>query len=140
MTIPGLDGRKMSKSYNNYIDIFQSDKGLKQVICRIVTDSTPVNEPKNPDQCSVFALYRAVASEQETVDMREQYLAGRIGYGAAKDQLYKMLLSKFGDQRERYSTLMSRPKIIEEALQAGETKARAVAQETIVAVRDHLGF
>lgn len=140
MTIPGTDGRKMSKSLNNYIDVFLPEKELKKQVMGIVTDSTPLEAPKNPDTDTVFALYSLLADPTDALAMRRKYLAGGYGYGHAKQALFGLLMEKFAPERERFAHLMANPGELEAELRAGEEKARAVASKTIQRVRDALGF
>lgn len=140
MTIPGTDGQKMSKSYGNTIDIFQTDKKLRKNVMKIVTDSTPMEEPKNPDSCNVFNLYKILASDPQTEEMKKKYLAGNYGYGHAKEALYELIVDKFSNQRAKYAELMENPQMIEDALQKGEQKASRIAREVLKRVRVKLGF
>ncbi|MES2629590.1 MAG: tryptophan--tRNA ligase [Bacteroidota bacterium] len=140
MTIPGTDGRKMSKSYGNYINIFLEEKELKKKIMSIVTDATPLEEPKNPETCNVFALYQLVANEEETAQMRANYTGGNYGYGHAKTALLELILTRFADARSKFSDLMANPDKIEEQLRKGAEKARQVALPRLAAVREKTGF
>lgn len=140
MTIPGTDGRKMSKSLNNYLDVFLPEKELKKQVMSIVTDSTPLEAPKNPDGDTVFALYSLLASPADALAMRQQYQVGGYGYGHAKQALFGLLVEGFAAERERFSHLLAHPDELEAELRAGEEKARAVASKTIQRVRDVLGF
>ncbi|MFZ5553913.1 MAG: tryptophan--tRNA ligase [Bacteroidota bacterium] len=140
MIVPGTDGQKMSKSYNNFIDIFLPEKELKKQVMGIVTDSTPMEEPKNPDTCNVFALYKLVASQEQTEELRKKYLAGNFGYGHAKNELLQVLLDKYKIQREKYHHYMQHTGELEKALSVGEEKARIVAQKKLKLVREKLGF
>jgi len=140
MTIPGLDGRKMSKSLNNYIDVFLPEKALRKQVLSIVTDSTPLEAPKHPETDTTFALYSLLASPEQTQTMRQNYLAGGFGYGHAKQALFELILNRFADERTRFNHLMAHPEEIESALVAGEEKARAAARQTIGRVREVLGF
>lgn len=140
MTIPGIDGQKMSKSYNNYIDIFLPEKELNKVIKKILSDSTPLEEPKNPDTDITFRIFELVADESQTEAMRQKYLAGNYGYGHAKKELYELIITRFADERERFDYYMSNEDALEKELQAGEEKARAVAGKTIRRVREVLGY
>ncbi|MCS7086186.1 MAG: tryptophan--tRNA ligase, partial [Bacteroidia bacterium] len=128
MTIPGVDGRKMSKSYGNAIHVFDDEKALRKRIMSIVTDATPLEAPKNPDACTVFALYKAVAPAEETEWMRRRYLEGGYGYGQAKQALFERIMERFGPARERFKYYVENPQIVEELLRAGEDKAREVAR------------
>ncbi len=140
MIVPGIDGQKMSKSYNNFIDIFLPDKELKKVVLSIITDSTPLEEPKNPDTCNVFALYKLVASPQQTEEMRQNYLRGGYGYGHAKTALYEVIVQRFEKERKQYNQYMSNPAELEKQLKAGADKARKIALEVIGRVREKIGF
>jgi len=140
MTVPGLDGQKMSKSYGNIIDIFQPDKALRKNIMKIVSDSTPLEEPKDPDTDNTFALYALLASEEETAAMRKNYLAGGFGYGHAKQALYELIIDKFSEQRRVYQHYIENPSELEDKLAHGEEKARVVALEVLNRVKSALGF
>lgn len=140
MTIPGTDGRKMSKSLHNYIDVFLPEKELKKQVMGIVTDSTPLEAPKNPDADTVFTLYSLLAPPTDAQAMREKYLAGGYGYGHAKQALFGLLMDKFAPERGRFIRLIENPDELEAELRTGEEKARAVASKTIQRVRDVLGF
>lgn len=140
MIIPGTDGRKMSKSYDNYIDVFLPEKALKKNINSIVTDSTPLEEPKDPDTCTVFKLYSLIASPDQTQSLREKYLGGNFGYGHAKKELMGLVLSRFSEERARFDHYMSHPDELELTLQTGESKAREIAQKVLNRVREKLGF
>ncbi|TDB67032.1 tryptophan--tRNA ligase [Arundinibacter roseus] len=140
MVIPGLDGQKMSKSYNNYIDIFLPEKELLKVIKKIVSDSTPLEDPKNPDTDITFQLYSLIASEDATAEMRENYLRGNYGYGHAKKALHELILEKFREPREIFDYYMNHEEALEKILVEGEEKARQVAQQTIGRMRQALGF
>lgn len=140
MIVPGTDGQKMSKSYNNFINIFLPEKELKKVIMGIITDATPLEAPKNPDTCNVFALYKLLATEQQTAEMRSNYLRGGYGYGHAKTALYELILDKFNSQRERYNYYMNNRNELDARLQVGAEKARKVARNTLNRVRGKLGL
>lgn len=140
MLIPGTDGEKMSKSRGNYIDIFLPEKQLRKQIMSIVSDSTPLEEPKNPDTCHTFALYQLLASEAEVQAMRENYLRGNYGFGHAKQALFELILSKFEKQRIRFDELMANPSEIDAALQIGAQKAQAVANAVLKRVRTKVGY
>lgn len=139
-TIPGTDGQKMSKSYNNYIDIFLPEKALKKNINTIVTDSTPLEEPKDPDTCNVFKLYSLIASAEQTEQMRQNYIGGNYGYGHAKKEFMQLILDNYAAEREAFDHYMSHPEEIEQKLAAGEAKAKAVGMGLLEKVRDKLGF
>lgn len=140
MTIPGVDGRKMSKSYKNYINIFLPDKALKKVVMSIVTDTKTLEEPKDPDSCNVFALYKLLASEEELVEMRNNYIAGNYGYGHAKKALLELIKTKFKIQREKFWELMDNPEQIDAELAKGAEKARAIAIPVLERVKNTIGF
>ncbi len=140
MTIPGTDGQKMSKSYGNTIDIFLPEKQLKKQVMSVITDSTPLEEPKNPDTCNVFQLYKLLANEPQTQEMRANYEGGNYGYGHAKTALFELILNHFKDERKAFDELMNNPERIEEELRKGEEKARKVAQTTLARVREKLGY
>jgi tryptophanyl-tRNA synthetase len=139
-TLPGLDGRKMSKSYDNTIPLFAGGATqLREAIMRIVTDSRLPGEPKDPDDCALFTIFRAFASEAETAAFRQALLDG-IGWGEAKQLLYERIESDVAPMRERYERFMADPAAIETILQQGAQKARAIATPKIAALRDALGL
>jgi tryptophanyl-tRNA synthetase len=140
MYVPGTDGEKMSKSKNNIINLFLPDKQLRKQIMQIKTDSTPLEAPKNPDTCNLFALYKLVASEEETANMRTNYLAGNYGYGHAKQAFFELLITKYKTQRERYWYFMENLSEIDKALALGATKAKAVADVVLARTRAKLGY
>lgn len=140
MIIPGTDGEKMSKSRNNFINIFLDDKALKKQVMSIQTDSTPLEEPKNPDTCNVFALYRLLASEEQTQQMRNNYLAGNYGYGHAKTALYELILEKFAEPRKKFQYYMVNISELEAILQEGAVKAQKIANEVLKKVREKIGY
>ncbi len=140
MTIPGIDGRKMSKSYNNYIDIFLPENELKKTIRKIVSDSTPLEEPKDPDKDITFQLYSLIADESQVTTMRAKYEAGGYGYGHAKQELFELILEKYKRPREIFDYYMRETEALEAILQKGEEKARGIAQEVLSKVRSKLGY
>ena len=140
MYIPGTDGQKMSKSRGNIINIFLDDKALRKQIMTIETDSTPLEEPKNPDTCHVFALYKLLASEEQIATMRSNYLGGNYGYGHAKQAFYELLLEKFKTEREKYNYYMQNLTEVDLALAEGAAKASKTATEVLQRVREKLGF
>lgn len=140
MLVPGTDGQKMSKSLHNFINIFLPEKELKKIVMGIVTDATPLEAPKNPETCNVFALYKLIATEQQIAEMRANYLRGGYGYGTAKTALYELLLEKFKTQRELYFHYMNNRNELEAKLQIGADKARVIAKATLKRVRGKLGF
>jgi tryptophanyl-tRNA synthetase len=140
MTVPGTDGQKMSKSYGNIIDIFLPDKELKKQIMSIVTDSTPLEAPKNPDNDTVFAIYRLIAPPALTEELRQKYLAGNFGYGHAKQVLFDLIMETYSKERETFNFFMSNLPELERQLQLGEEKARAIARANLKKVREKLGY
>jgi tryptophan--tRNA ligase len=140
MIIPGTDGEKMSKSRRNYINIFLSDKELKKQIMSIQTDSTPLEAPKDPDNCNVFALYKLLATETQTAQMAANYRGGNYGFGHAKTALYELILEKFAQPREKFSYYMDHLSQVDEILREGAEKASQVAKQTLQRVREKLGY
>tara|TARA_B100000929_G_scaffold213177_1_gene170250 strand:- start:661 stop:1629 length:969 start_codon:yes stop_codon:yes gene_type:complete len=140
MYVPGTDGAKMSKSKGNTINIFQTDKKLRKQIMGIDTDSTPLEEPKDPDTCNVFALYKIMASEGQTAEMRKNYEAGGYGYGHAKQALFELVKEKFQTPREKYEYYINNPAEIENALEVGSQKAKNVADKVLKKVRKKAGY
>lgn len=138
--VPGIDGAKMSKSKGNIINLFLTDKQLRKQIMSIQTDSTPLEEPKNPDSCNVFNIYKLLASPEEVQEMRNKYTAGGFGYGDSKKALFELILEKFKDQRAKYHFYMENPKKIDEALAIGAEKARKQSDEVLKRVRERLGY
>lgn len=138
--VPGLDGEKMSKSYGNTIDIFETPKKMRKKIMSITTDSTAVESPKNADTCTVFELYRLFADEQRQAALRQRYEAGGMGYGEAKEQLYQAAMEMFGPAFERRAALEANPDQLEDILRQGAAKARARAQEVLARVREASGL
>lgn len=140
MLIPGTDGEKMSKSRDNFINIFLPEKQLRKKVMSIQTDSKELEDPKDPDTCNVFALYKLLASDSDIEEMRNNYTAGGYGYGHAKQALFELILNHFKEPRERYEHLMNNPHEIEEALQQGAEKARTVAASVLKRVRAKVGY
>lgn len=138
--VPGLDGQKMSKSYNNIIPIFASDKELKKAIMRIVTDSTPLEKPKAPDKCVVFRLYSLLASQHEISDLRQKYQQGGFGYGDAKKLLIQKMEEVFGVFRDRYYRFLATPDDVEDILREGGRRASAAAKKVVDRVRTATGL
>jgi tryptophanyl-tRNA synthetase len=138
--VPGLDGQKMSKSYGNTIDIFAEGKPLQKTVMSIVTDSTPVEAPKDPTKCNVFALYGLFATDEEKVALAARYRAGGLGYGEVKKMLLEKINSHFGPAREKRKQLAARPEYVEEVLRKGAQKARAEARTTMALVRQAVGM
>jgi len=140
MLVPGTDGEKMSKSRDNIINLFLDDKKLRKQIMKIQTDSTPLEAPKNPDTCSLFALYKLVATNEQVAEMKANYLGGNYGYGHAKQAFFELLITKFSKERERYNHYMNNLEEVDEALAIGAGKAKIVAQEVLSRVRAKLGY
>ncbi|MEN6546634.1 MAG: tryptophan--tRNA ligase [Armatimonadia bacterium] len=138
--VPGLDGRKMSKSYDNTIGIFDPDKVVKKKIMGIVTDSTPVEDPKDPEDNTIFQLYSLFATPEQKAEMEQSFRAGGVGYGEYKKQLLAAFMGYFGNQRARRTELESDPGYVEDVLAEGAKKARVVARETLDRVRTAVGF
>ncbi len=140
MLIPGTDGNKMSKSRNNFINIFLPEKQLRKQVMSIETDSTPLEDPKNPDTDNVFALYKLLGSPAQIEEMRQNYLKGGYGYGHAKQALYELILEKYADARVRFDELMNDKDTLDAFLENGALKARDVAQKVLKRTRVKLGL
>jgi tryptophanyl-tRNA synthetase len=140
MVIPGTDGQKMSKSYGNTIDIFLPEKQLRKQVMSIVTDSTPMESPKDPDKDNVFALYSLLGSPDQVNDLRGKYLAGNFGYGQAKQALFELIMDKYAAERSRFDHYMTHEADLEQKLQTGEEKARTIAHAVLDRVRKKLGY
>ena len=140
MYIPGTDGAKMSKSKGNLISLFQTDKQLRKQIMGIQTDSTPMEDPKDPTNDNIFALYKILASQPQIEEMSANYLAGNYGYGHAKQALYEVIVNKFEEPREKFNYYMNNLNEIDEALALGAEKARKVADGVLKRVREKLGY
>ncbi len=138
--VPGIDGQKMSKSYNNTIEIFEPEKQLTKKVMKIVTDSTPVQDPKDPDKCNVFALLKLVAQPEELAQWDQKYRAGGIGYGTAKKRLAELLIEYFKPYRQRRAELAGNLDFVEQVLRNGAEKAGAVARQTLSRVRRAVGL
>lgn len=138
--VPGTDGEKMSKSRNNFINIFLPEKTLRKQVMGIQTDSKGLDDVKDPETCNVFALYELLASDEQISEMRTKYARTGFGYGHAKQELFEVILEKFGSIRERYFHLMENPSEVETALKVGQAKARLIAQDVLTRVRDKVGY
>jgi len=138
--VPGIDGQKMSKSYNNTIEIFLTPKQTSKCCARIVTDSTPLEAPKNPETCNVFALLKLFADERELAEIAEKYRAGGYGYGQAKGRLGELINELFAEAREKYARLVADPDTVHDILREGGRKARQRAEATMQRVRDACGI
>lgn len=140
MIVPGIDGQKMSKSYNNFINLFLPEKELKKVVMGIVTDSKGLEEPKNPETDNVFKLYKLLGSEKQTEELRQNYIKGGFGYGHAKTALLELILDTYKEQRITYDKLMANTSVLEKELAIGEAKASKMANEKLKQVREVIGF
>ena len=140
MIVPGTDGQKMSKSYHNYIDIFLPEKELDKQVKSIITDATPLEQPKNPDTCNVFKLFSLLGTATQVNSMKDKYLAGGYGYGHAKKELLELILTKYSSERKLYHELMQNSDELERLLCEGEAKAACIAEDKLNEVRTKLGF
>lgn len=138
--VPGIDGQKMSKSYDNTLEIFGSPNDLKKRVMRIVTDSKDLEDPKDPDTCNVFALYKLFASEEQQADLAGRYRAGRFGYGTAKKELLAEINGHFEPMRQKRAELENNMDYVDEVLRKGAEKARAETQKTLQAARKAAGL
>jgi tryptophanyl-tRNA synthetase len=136
----GLDGRKMSKSYGNTIEIFEPEKTIKSKIMKMVTDSTPVEAPKDPTKCNVFALLKLVASPEELVQWEQRYRNGGMGYGEAKKRLVELTVEYFKPYRQRRAELENSLDAVDAMLKKGAERARAVASQTLLKARQAVGL
>jgi tryptophanyl-tRNA synthetase len=140
MIVPGTDGQKMSKSYNNFINIFLPEKELKKSVMGIVTDAKTLEEPKNPETCNVFKLFKLLATNSQIEDLKAKYITGNFGYGHAKTLLFELIMDKFKNARSNYSRLINDFSLLESQLNKGEEKARIISAEVMLRVRNKLGF
>ena len=140
MIVPGIDGQKMSKSYNNFINVFLPEKELKKVVMSIVSDSKNLEDPKDPETDNTFKLYALLGTTEQVETMRQNYLKGGFGYGHAKTALLELILDKFKEQRKIYDLLMANPNLLEKELAVGEAKANQLANEKLKQIRDVLGY
>lgn len=138
--VPGTDGAKMSKSKGNLINLFQTDKKLRKQIMSIETDSTPLEAPKDPESCNVFAIYKLIGSEAQTADLKVKYLAGGFGYGHAKQALFELIRDTYAEEREKFEYFMNNKPEIDRLLGIGAGKAKNVADEVLARVRVKLGY
>ena len=138
--IPGTDGQKMSKSKNNTINVFLPEKKLRKQIMGIQTDSTPLEEPKDPDTCNVFALYSLLGTEQQISDLRTLYCAGGMGYGHAKQALFDLILDSFAEARTKFDYYQNNPAEVTIALTKGAEKAKIIATDVMMRVRSKIGY
>ncbi|MBC6989235.1 MULTISPECIES: tryptophan--tRNA ligase [Hymenobacter] len=140
MTIPGLDGQKMSKSYGNIIDVFAPEKELLKTIKSIVTDSRGLDDPKDPESDTVFKLYSLLATPEQTEELREKYLAGGYGYGHAKQALYEVIMNRFGTEREQFNFFINNLPELDARLAEGARKAQAYGSTVLNRVREKAGY
>ncbi|HNX52392.1 MAG TPA: tryptophan--tRNA ligase [Pontiellaceae bacterium] len=138
--VPGIDGQKMSKSYGNTLEIFGDPAALKKRVMQIVTDSTPLEEPKNPDTCNAFKLYQLFASDAEAADLAARYRAGGFGYGTAKKELLAKINEHFAPMREKRAELEKNPDFVNDVLKKGAERARAETRKTLQAARKAVGL
>ena len=138
--VPGTDGQKMSKSYNNTIELFGNEKAIRKKIMSIPTDSTPMEDPKDPDKCNIFALFKLFSNEQQVADLAAKYRAGNFGYGHAKQALFEAYMDYFAPMRRRREELEKEPGYIDEVLRKGAEKANAVAAQTMDEVYRAVGL
>ena len=139
-TIPGIDGRKMSKTYENTIDIFADEKSLKKQIMSIVTDSKGLEDKKNPESCNIFNIFKLIARGDEVKKMEKNYFEGGYGYGHAKTHLLNLILDLYREERKLYSELIKNPDHLYDILVKGEKKARTIAEKVLSRVRSKLGY
>jgi len=138
--VPGIDGQKMSKSYDNHVELFGGEKETRARIMRIVTDSTPLEEPKDPESCNVFMLYKLFASDEQLEEMAGQYRAGGYGYGSAKKALFELMKEALAPYRRRREELERDPAYVESVLKKGAERAGREADRTLKAARRALGL
>ena len=140
MIVPGTDGQKMSKSYNNFIDIFLPDKKLRKQIMGIKTDSTPMENKKDAEVCNIYKIYKLLSTEEQATALFEKYAAGNYGYGHAKQELFELICETYSAEREKFNQLMENKAIIDEELEKGAVKARVIAKEVLARVRKNIGY
>jgi tryptophanyl-tRNA synthetase len=140
MIVPGTDGQKMSKSYNNFIDIFLSDKKLRKQIMGIKTASTPLEDKKDAEVCNIYKLYELLSSAEKAEKLKDRYAAGNFGYGAAKQELFELICEKYKAEREKFNYLMENKDIIDAELAKGAKKSRVIASAVLQRVRQNIGY
>ena len=140
MIVPGTDGQKMSKSYNNFIDIFLPDKKLRKQIMGIKTDSVPMEDKKDAEVCNIYKIYKLLSTEGQATALFEKYAAGNYGYGHAKQELFELICETYSLEREKFNQLMENKAIIDEELEKGALKARIIAKEVLARVRKNIGY
>lgn len=139
-SIPGIDGRKMSKSYGNTLPVFAPEKELRKQVMRIVTDSTPPDEPKNPETCKLFQIFKFFATPTRLAEVHAQYLQGGLAYGTLKQELFETMLSYFAEAREKYALLMADKASIDKVLEQGAEQARELGRPVLGRVRKACGL
>ena len=140
MIVPGTDGQKMSKSYNNVIDIFLPEKKLRKQIMGIKTDSTPMEQSKDAESCNVFKLYKLLSADDQSTELKAKYAAGNYGYGDAKQELFEFIRDKYKVEREKFNHLMENKVILDSELAKGAEKARIIARDVLGRVRKNIGY
>jgi len=138
-SIPGLDGQKMSKSYGNTIPIFEESNKLRKLIMRIVTDSKLPEEPKNPEESTIFHIYREFATAEQTAELKSMYENGGLGYGAAKEMLFELMIKRLEEPKRKYDEYIKNTAELDKVLNAGADRARSIASKTIQKVRKKIG-
>ena len=140
MIVPGTDGQKMSKSYNNFIDIFLPDKKLRKQIMGIKTDSTAMEDKKDANVCNIYKIYKLLSTSEQANELFEKYAAGNYGYGQAKQELFELICDTYFNEREKFNYLMANTTIIDKELEKGAVKARVIAKEVLSRVRKNIGY
>ena len=140
MTLPGIDGQKMSKSYGNVIPLFADPAGIRKLMFAVRTDSTPIENPKNPDSCAAFALLKAMADDEEATEWAGRYRQGGLRYGDVKERLVELYESSFGAARQRRDELVREPNLVEDVLTTGARRARAIARAVMAEIREAVGI
>jgi len=140
MIVSGTDGQKMSKSYNNFIDIFLPDKKLRKQIMGIKTDSTSMEDKKDAEVCNIYKIYKLLSTEEQATALFEKYAAGNYGYGHAKQELFELICATYFAEREKFNYLMKNKTIIDKELEKGAVKARVIAKEVLSRVRKNIGY
>ena len=140
MIIPGVDGQKMSKSYNNFIDIFLPEKKLRKQVMKIVSDGKSLEDVKDPENSVIVDLYALLANDEQLAQMKANYLAGNYGYGHAKQELFEVIMDRFSKEREEHLRLMADVNVMDEILLEGAEKAKVIAQNTLSRVREKFGY
>ena len=140
MIVPGTDGQKMSKSYNNFIDIFLPDNKLRKQVMGIKTDSTPMEDKKDAEVCNIYKIYKLLSTEEQATALFEKYAAGNYGYGHAKQELFELICDTYSSERKEFNHLMGNKEIIDKELEKGAVKARVIAKEVLARVRKNIGY